>query len=148
MGARTMEEIQLLLEMPLEMKKGGGKDWVLPFSHLISLSRPSPWPNPSKAMGKSLQGSVLRHRAELGKRFWIEWIWWKPTQDQHNPLLYSYSSIHSHLSTYFHNFRLETPLSYKYFLLPSNKRSCKSHQLSQSFWVEDFQVNFSPLHLV
>lgn len=47
----------------------------------------------------SLQGSALRYRAEQRKRLWMEWIWWKQTQDQHSPPL-SVSSIHSYAPSY------------------------------------------------
>lgn len=136
-GARTTDEIQLFPEMPPEVKRAWGETlWILPSSLPIVSFQGLPLAKPIQGPRKwSVQGSAWGRRAGQRKRIWLEWIWRKQT-------LFYYSAFIFTLPPLFNNFKPEAPLFYKCFLLPFNKRSCRSHQLSYSYQIQDLQVNF------
>ena len=140
-----MEAIQLLLEVPPEMRRAGfsHSNIIISLQNLLLQTHQGAWDMESSGISLEMQS-----RAEQGKRIWMERIKWKQTPDQHNPTLLTFN-IYSYLPPMFNNVKCETPPSYKcLLLLLSNKRRYKSHQSLYSSWVQDLQVNFCPPHLV
>lgn len=71
---RTMEEVQLLLEMAPEVKTAGENTLDLPSSHFIISFQDLLLAKPTQGPGKwSFQGSALKCRAVQGKRVWMKW---------------------------------------------------------------------------